>query len=141
MNIFIIVTGIFLLGWNSPVEAKQFKTDCELVRALRQNGFPETQLRDWACLIFAESSRQTQLTHKNRNGSTDYGLFQINSKYWCGTGKKGGDCNVRCEDLLDDNIVDDSKCAKKIFKRHGFKAWYGWQSKCQGKALPNISQC
>uniref|UniRef100_D1FPX6 lysozyme n=1 Tax=Simulium nigrimanum TaxID=683695 RepID=D1FPX6_SIMNI len=141
MNTLVIVTGILLLSWNSPVAAKQFRTDCELVRALRQNGFPENQLRDWVCLVRAESGLKTHATNHNKNGSTDYGLFQINSKYWCGQGRTGGDCKIKCESLLNDDIADDSKCAKLIFKRHGFSAWYGWQSKCKGKALPNISNC
>lgn len=34
-------------------------------------------------------------------------------------------------ELLDDNVADDFACAKKIYARHGFKAWYGWQAKCQ----------
>jgi hypothetical protein len=46
MNALFIVTGILLLSWYSPVGAKQFKDDCEVVRALRQNGFPEKQLGD-----------------------------------------------------------------------------------------------
>uniref|UniRef100_F5GTS2 lysozyme n=1 Tax=Simulium guianense TaxID=445764 RepID=F5GTS2_SIMGU len=141
MNTFIVAIGFLLIGLSLPAEAKQFKTDCEVVRALRQNGFSENQLRDWVCLIRSESSLKTHATNRNKNGSTDYGLFQINSRYWCGQGRVGGDCKVKCESLIDDNIADDSLCAKLIFKRHGFNAWYGWQSKCRGKALPNISKC
>lgn len=31
------------------------------------------------CIALAESSGRTDATHKNSNGSTDYGIFQINS--------------------------------------------------------------
>jgi hypothetical protein len=45
------------------------------------------------------------------------------------------------KDLLNDDISDDVKCAKLIYRRHQFSAWYGWKSKCNGKALPNVSNC
>lgn len=51
-------------------------------------------------------------------------------------------------DLLDDDITDDIKCAKKIFEQSGLKAWKGWESKCKStstkeknKALPNLVNC
>lgn len=51
------------------------------------------------CLIEAESSRRTDAIHgPNEDGSYDYGLFQINSRYWCNTGATPGNvCNLRCD--------------------------------------------
>ncbi|XP_026484424.1 lysozyme-like [Vanessa tameamea] len=122
-------------------EGKKF-TRCELVHQLRDHGFPEGKLRDWVCLVENESSRTTSKIGKvNKNGSRDYGLFQINDKYWCSnTSTPGKDCNVTCSDLLVDDITKAATCAKKIFKRHGFNAWYGWKNHCQG-SLPDISSC
>lgn len=115
----------------------------------------------------SESGRNTAaLGGPNSDGSYDYGLFQINSRYWCKVGSPGGDCNIDCNcmmflilllilifllnallinfenvtDFLDDHIADDMKCANLIYKRHGFKAWRGWVKKCQG-ALPDLSGC
>lgn len=49
------------------------------------------------CLVENESARNTDKTNSNRNGSKDYGLFQINDKYWCSnSGSPGKDCNVTC---------------------------------------------
>uniref|UniRef100_A0A1B0BC26 lysozyme n=1 Tax=Glossina palpalis gambiensis TaxID=67801 RepID=A0A1B0BC26_9MUSC len=70
-----------------------------------------------------------------------YGLFQINSKNWCRKGRKGGICNIKCEDFLSDEISDDSRCAMQIFNRHGFQAWPGWVNKCRGRAMPDVSRC
>lgn len=75
-------------------------------------------------------------------------------------GSAGGDCNIDCNskysisyvllefnyfflkiELLTDNIDDDITCAKKIFKRHSFNAWYGWKNNCKGKTLPSVSEC
>ncbi|KAI8422770.1 hypothetical protein MSG28_006515 [Choristoneura fumiferana] len=123
-------------------QAKEFNR-CQLVRELRAQGFPEDKMRDWVCLVENEShSRTHQLGRVNKNGSRDYGLFQINDKYWCSkTGTAGKDCNVTCADVTTDDISKASKCAKKIFKRHGFMAWYGWRNHCQNKPLPDISSC
>ncbi|CAB3238779.1 unnamed protein product [Arctia plantaginis] len=74
-------------------------TRCGLVQELRRQRFPSNQLPDWVCLIEAESSRNTGIVSQpNSNGSRDWGLFQINDKYWCSTTNlPGKDCNVRCE--------------------------------------------
>ncbi|XP_068632297.1 lysozyme-like [Battus philenor] len=122
-------------------EAKNF-TRCGLVQELRRQGFPKDKMRDWVCLVENESSRRTDAVGKpNRDGSRDYGLFQINDRYWCSnTNTPGKDCNVTCE-LLSDNITKAATCAKKIYQRHGFSAWYGWQNHCRGKPLPDISSC
>ncbi|XP_032515409.2 lysozyme-like [Danaus plexippus] len=122
-------------------EGKTF-TRCELVAQLRSHGFPENKMRDWVCLVENESGRNTSKIGKvNKNGSRDYGLFQINDKYWCSnTSSKGKDCNVTCAEVSQDDITKAATCAKKIFKRHGFNAWYGWKNHCQG-ALPDISSC
>lgn len=50
------------------------------------------------CLVENESSRNTTaIGGPNKNGSYDYGLFQINSVYWCKTVGVGNDCNINCD--------------------------------------------
>ena len=139
LTVFLVALAVVCLN----CDAKHFATRCDLVHELRRQGFPEDKMSDWVCLIENESSRKTHKTGTvNRNGSKDYGLFQINDKYWCSnTSTKGKDCNVTCAELLTDDITKASTCAKKIFKRHGFMAWYGWRNHCQGKTLPNVSNC
>ncbi|XP_078468343.1 lysozyme C-1/C-2-like [Lampetra planeri] len=107
---------------------------CELAKALYDMGVGKASLGDWVCLAFAESSYSTAATHRNPNGSTDYGIFQINSKWWCDNGTKGHNaCQVKCSELLEDDITKSVACAKLIVQQQGLKAWYGWKSKCQGK--------
>ncbi|XP_026750267.2 lysozyme-like [Galleria mellonella] len=139
-TIIFIVFIAFSLA--SQVDAKTF-TRCGLVQALRSQGFDEAKMRDWVCLVENESGRRTDIVGKpNKNGSRDYGLFQINDKYWCNnTTKPGKGCNITCSQLLTDDITVASKCAKKIYKRHHFMAWYGWRNHCQNKPLPDISNC
>ncbi|XP_068632330.1 lysozyme-like [Battus philenor] len=139
MKLVVFLSALALL---CLCEAKQLSR-CELVRELRKQGFPENKMRDWVCLVEKESSRRTDVISKpNANGSRDYGLFQINDRYWCSTtNKPGKDCNVTCMQLVTDDITKASACAKKIFQRHGFDAWYGWKNGCRGKPLPDISLC
>lgn len=50
------------------------------------------------CLIESESSRRTEVIGgPDDDGSFDYGLFQINDRYWCSTGDHPGKgCDVKC---------------------------------------------
>ncbi|KAG5671030.1 hypothetical protein PVAND_001248 [Polypedilum vanderplanki] len=135
-----LIAAILFVAIFANINAKIY-SKCELVRTLYNSGIPQSQLRDWACLVQHESSYNSKAKGgPNKNGSYDYGIFQINSKYWCGIGKVGGDCNLNCNSLLTDDISDDIRCAKIIYKRHNFSAWYGWVNHCKGKALPSISE-
>ncbi|XP_047026248.1 lysozyme-like [Helicoverpa zea] len=127
---------IVILCFVSKSFGKTF-SECDLVRELRKQGFPEHQLRDWMCLIEAESNRRTHVVGgSNSDGSHDFGLFQINDRYWCNNGEHPGkECNIRCKDLLLDDITIASQCTKKIFGVHGFNAWVAWVNKCKGKNL------
>lgn len=53
------------------------------------------------CLAKAESSYNTRVTNYNPGDkSTDYGIFQINSHYWCNDGKTPNavnGCHVSCK--------------------------------------------
>uniref|UniRef100_A0A1Y9J087 Glycosyl hydrolases family 22 (GH22) domain-containing protein n=1 Tax=Anopheles quadriannulatus TaxID=34691 RepID=A0A1Y9J087_ANOQN len=121
-------------------EAKTF-TKCELVKAMYSRGISKKLLPDWACLVQWESSYSTTATHKNTDGSTDYGIFQINNAYWCDSHYGSNLCNIPCQNLLTDDISEDIKCAKIVYSHHGFNAWYGWVDHCKGKALPDIREC
>ncbi|OAL68001.1 lysozyme [Trichophyton violaceum] len=136
----LMFVGLAALACVLQGEAKTFNR-CELAKELKKQGFAKENLPDWVCLVEAESSRRSHKIGKvNKNGSQDFGLFQINDRYWCQRGSAGKDCNVSCEDLLTDDISVASRCAQKVYKRHKFDAWYGWKNKCQG-SLPDLSSC
>jgi len=48
-------------------------------------------------LVEHESYLDTTKVTKKGNESKNYGLFQINSKDYCSEGRKGGQCNMKCE--------------------------------------------
>ncbi len=116
---------------------------CELAQELVEiHGFECELMDDWLCLIEHESAYNTQAYNDaNSDGSIDFGLYMINDYYWCynpdNDDKDGtlyNDCNVDCEDLIDNSITDDSDCAQIVYDRHGFEAWYGWLDHCQNGA-------
>lgn len=50
------------------------------------------------CLSKWESEYNTNAINHNTDGSTDYGIFQINSRWWCNndvTPTSNG-CNIKC---------------------------------------------
>lgn len=48
----------------------------------------------------------------------------MNSRAWCSTTEEnGGNCDIQCSDLNDDDITDDIKCAKQIITAEGIDAW------------------
>ncbi|XP_030403048.1 lysozyme C-like [Gopherus evgoodei] len=122
---------------------------CRLVRIFRQQsleGFVGRKVADWVCLAKHESSYNTRAINRNKNGSSDYGIFQINSKYWCYDGRTPGasnGCRIHCRKFLDDNITDDIKCAKLIARQaRGLTPWVAWRKHCRGKNLrPFVRGC
>lgn len=62
----------------------------------------------------------------NTDKSIDYGIFQINNRWWCDRGSKG--CGVTCQTLMRD-MGQVAKCVKAIYaetkrlKGDGYKAW------------------
>lgn len=88
-----------VLSLSNAVYGKIF-TKCELAKKLSDT-FARDKLADWNCLVKHESSYNSgRRSPKNRNGSYDYGIFQINDKYWCKVGEAGGDCNIDCNSKL-----------------------------------------
>nr|KAF6496261.1 lysozyme [Rousettus aegyptiacus] len=95
------------------------------------------------CVAKWESSYNTRATHYNPNDkSTDYGILQINSHYWCNDGKTPGavnTCNVSCKDLMHKDISKSVACAKKVVSEQGIGAWVAWRNHCRNKDLAHYT--
>lgn len=76
--------------------------ECELAVDLVNVGFSRESLKDWVCLIKSESSMNTlAMNPTNSDGSRDWGLFQINDRYWCkGSGPTKNVCGFNCNSEL-----------------------------------------
>ncbi|MBN3300803.1 LYSC protein, partial [Amia calva] len=125
----LLVKAALLLLALSSVDGKTYER-CELARTLKAaglDGYRGYSLANWVCTAFAESSYNTAAINHNRDQSTDYGIFQINSRYWCEdhkTPRSKNACGIECSQLLTDNIGVDITCAKRVVRDpNGMSAW------------------
>uniref|UniRef100_A0A8C5KTM2 lysozyme n=1 Tax=Jaculus jaculus TaxID=51337 RepID=A0A8C5KTM2_JACJA len=109
----LLPLGLLLLS--VTVQGKVFER-CELARTLKRagmDGYRGISLANWVCLARWESNYNTRATNFNRGDqSTDYGIFQINSRYWCNDGKTPravNGCGISCD--------------------------VAWRNRCQGRDL------
>ncbi|XDB50286.1 hypothetical protein AB1E18_003854 [Capra hircus] len=124
----VLILGLLLLS--VTVQGKKFQR-CELARTLKKlglDGYKGVSLANWLCLTKWESSYNTKATNYNPSSeNTDYGIFQINSKWWCNDGKtpKAVDgCHVS-------RSATAVACAKKIASEQGITVWVAGKSHCR----------
>ncbi|XP_060109261.1 lysozyme C, milk isozyme-like [Heteronotia binoei] len=123
-------------------EAKRIPR-CEMVRILKKAGLDRYRgyrLENWICMAYYGSKFNSGAVQgPNRNGSMDYGMFQINSRWWCsnGKGKTANGCRTSCSKFVDDDIRDDILCAKRIVRNRKWRmnAWLSWRRYCKGRNL------
>ncbi|XP_015283854.1 PREDICTED: lysozyme C-like [Gekko japonicus] len=120
---------VFLLAsFLVAVQAKIYER-CELVKKLNDHGLDGYQgysLANWVCLAFFESSFDTRAVGHKKDGTSDYGIFQINSGWWCADEDSASDnlCDIDCKELLNPDIEKDIRCAKRIVEDpQGMDAW------------------
>lgn len=106
-------TNEYLKPINQPTITKE-----QLKAVLKTVGFKKHTINTMLCIAEKESNFDQMAVHRNRNKTVDYGLFQINSihlKF----------CDTTTDELF--NIQDNAKCALKVHKKQGFKAWYAYR--------------
>ncbi|KAJ8249487.1 hypothetical protein GJAV_G00235980 [Gymnothorax javanicus] len=137
---------VFLL-LAGAASAKTFRR-CDLAKTLKDagmDGYQGVSLGLWVCLAEGESSYRTWVTNYNaRDGSTDYGIFQINSRWWCDDGgRTANGCNIKCSSLLTDDISDSITCAKRVVRDpNGVTAWDAYENYCEDKDVSDfIKDC
>ncbi|XP_074793090.1 lysozyme C-like isoform X2 [Natator depressus] len=145
---------------------------CELARLLQRgglDGFMGYRLDNWLCLAFYASRFNTGTVTENSDGSSDYGIFQINSRRWCSDQRSRtlDLCQTRCRgtappppgergagtpapqdhlagrDLLTADLADDINCVKKVVMDwQGMGAWMPWRDHCRGRDLSHwVASC
>ncbi|XP_032347985.1 lysozyme C-like [Camelus ferus] len=133
----LLVLGLVLLA--VAVQGKVWER-CALARKLKElgmDGYRGVSLANWMCLARWESNYDTKATNFNPSSrSTDYGIFQINSRYWCNDGKTPkavNGCGINCDVLLQDDITKAVQCAKRVVRDPlGIRAWVAWKNHCEG---------
>lgn len=105
-----------------------YKSECQVASYLRSAGFPESSLPTMVCISKYESSYNCDATNRNTDGSTDYGLMQINSYWWCSGDplSKYNGCSASCSSLFD--CQKNANCAYTVWRQQGYDAWYGYRN-------------
>uniref|UniRef100_A0A8C6X4T1 Glycosyl hydrolases family 22 (GH22) domain-containing protein n=1 Tax=Naja naja TaxID=35670 RepID=A0A8C6X4T1_NAJNA len=141
-SLFLIALALtFLFLLIAVNEAKVF-TKCELASILKgkgMDGYHGYSLGNWICMAYHESRYNSRAVGpRNSDGSRDYGIFQINSRYWCknNQGPTANGCNKPCSAFTNDDIKDDIECAKRIVRDpQKMGAWVAWRNHCKGRDL------
>lgn len=108
-----------------PLLAGRRLEPSEVATYLRDAGFPEDQIGRMVCTAKYESSfYEGAANTRNKNGSVDRGLFQINSIH---LGSMHG-CPSRANAKTLFDAATNTKCALAVFEAQGNKAWYGYRS-------------
>lgn len=115
-----------------------YQSECQISNYLKKSGFPDYTIPTMVCISKYESSYNCDATNKNTDSSTDYGLMQINSYYWCSGDalSKYNECKIACSSLF--NCQYNTNCAYIVWKQQGYTAWYGYQkhkSECDSYKL------
>ncbi|XP_053552216.1 lysozyme C-1 [Bombina bombina] len=129
------------------IEANKY-TSCELLQIFREtklDGYRGIGAETWICIAKHQSDYKTNALNDN-GSSRDYGIFQINSRWWCDdkkTKNTANGCKKSCSSFLNDDITDDIECAKRVVRDpQGLNAWIVYPTQCQGKDLSNfVSGC
>ncbi|XP_003793632.1 alpha-lactalbumin [Otolemur garnettii] len=123
----LLVTILF------PAIQTEELTKCQLYPMLKDlNDYRGITMPEWMCTLFHTSAFNTGAIVQN-DGSTEYGLFQISDKLWCKskqTPHSRNICGISCDKLLDNDLTDDIKCAKKILDIKGIDYWLAHKPLC-----------
>uniref|UniRef100_A0A8C8VK20 Sperm acrosome membrane-associated protein 3 n=1 Tax=Pelusios castaneus TaxID=367368 RepID=A0A8C8VK20_9SAUR len=116
-----VLTFLSLIGCLIMANEAKIFSRCELAYMLHEeglDGYEGYSLANWICMAFFESGFNSAAEDENADGSTDYGIFQINSHVWCNNYRSPTEnlCHLPCTDLLSDDITDDIICAKRIVR-------------------------
>ena len=85
------------------------------------------EARTWGCFKFLTS----EYLPRSSSILTECQLpIYVIFRYWCKWDRNSVlGCGVKCKKFLDNDLADDIKCVKRIFKEHsrlsgnGFNAW------------------
>lgn len=114
------------LGYNRTVSEAKFEHECQLIKYLQYAGFPAETHNTMICIAKYESGLNCGSKNRNMDGSTSYGLFQINSNDKCNDdiSLRGHQCKQECYELYKCQLNTD--IAYEMWKEDGFNAWYGY---------------
>ncbi|KAM4622989.1 lysozyme C II-like [Discoglossus pictus] len=136
MQMYVALIVIALAGPSWAIDR------CRVVEALRYGGVVGIKgytLEDYLCLVHYGSYYDSYLNIS----PSEYGVFQINSYWWCDDGRTVGRknlCGIRCSHLLGNYLVDDVRCLQRVVRDpNGLGAWSQWRNNCKGRDLSRFT--
>lgn len=140
---FLLSFGLICL---SNLSEGRIMKRCELAREMLRLGTSRSELATWCCIAQYESKFNTSAIGRlNGNWSNDFGLFQVSDRYWCQSKPSRSSsnlCQIDCQHLISEDIQEAVKCAHKVKKLQGWKAWAVYNGRCKNvKQLPSIDGC
>ncbi|XP_038657284.1 lysozyme C-2-like [Scyliorhinus canicula] len=130
----LLVLSLLLQATSGRVYEK-----CELARIFQGSGLNDhyKSVGHWVCLAETESGFNTGAKAGNL-----YGIFQIYGGDWCDDGTSQFSknlCGISCNNLLDNDITDDIRCAIIVSQAHvGMEAWRGWLRNCGSRDVSHF---
>ncbi|KAL5282357.1 LYSC6 family protein [Megaselia abdita] len=117
---------------------------CDLASILHyQLNLQMEEVANWVCIAKFSSNLNSSAFSFNGH-SNMHGLFQISEKF-C---SNSFECNEHCDKYLDDEIIDDFACNKKIFAKNkktygnGYQSWPAFNIFCDnGRSVIYIKDC
>lgn len=139
----------FDLNWDKEEIADQYEIShqyeqidkCHLAESIKEYGnIPQNLISTFICIAEHESRLNVSLKTL-LNGTTKYGLFQIDDQSYCNTNESIKECDVLCEHLNDDQLNNDLECVKKIFEKEGFQYWPSYNRHCLSINENSFEKC
>ncbi|KAM8802751.1 lysozyme-like protein 1 [Rhynchonycteris naso] len=112
---------LVLIGCLTTVTESKVYTCCKLAKIFSRAGldnFKGFSLGNWICMAYYESHYNSMAQKFLKDGSIDYGIFQINSDRWCRRTEfqEKNYCHITCSALLNDDLMYAIICAKIIVR-------------------------
>lgn len=128
----LITHSVFLVAVHL-IAAKQFK-ECEFaIELYSKHQVPREDIYKHLCI--------GSNLHTSTDSYSYIGIYRISRQWWCGNDAPGGGCNVKCSDLVDDDIADDVICANLILSEQGLGAWGESETSCKRKCGQMADDC
>lgn len=123
-----------LITMSFDLSSPKLFEDCDFVFELyKTHEIPRDEIYKHFCIA--------NTLHTTKNSFGFIGIYAIGSEWWCGETETGGGCNVKCSDLVDDDIADDVRCANAILSQQGLQGWHKTEESCKIGFLARTNEC
>ena len=131
-----IITLIFcLIVVAFELACAKFFDQCEFaVELFETHEVPREEIFKHLCIV-------TTLLQTSKNVGGHLGIYSIGRLWWCREDEPGGSCNVKCSDLIDDDIADDVACANLILSQQGVEAFGQTLYQCKITFEERTNEC